>query len=180
MNVVSAATASGGPRDSGDENNDDGGAPLSVPEPLWVTDAEHRSEGHLLVWEGLAGQRATWQARTMTVWRGRLYLSQPAAVPPVDGGGDAGPSPPVGFGDPRAVRGSGSGSGSVAHVPSAAEAASAVCRTYWQGMRLLQLPPSYLGGERHCLALVPDGVRCGKGRVWTGSGVDGPDIRHSV
>ncbi|GIM10911.1 hypothetical protein Vretimale_14578, partial [Volvox reticuliferus] len=46
------------------------------PPPLWVTDAEYVAPVQLLSWEGVGGQVARWQPRSLSVWRGRVYLSK--------------------------------------------------------------------------------------------------------
>eukprot|EP00955_Chlamydomonas_euryale_P032859 345195-Chlamydomonas_euryale.AAC.3 len=76
MSVVAAATAApdGAARGDGEDDERGGGAGVAK-QPLWLTDAEHRTRGKLLVWEGVARQSAAWRERWLTVWRGQLVLS---------------------------------------------------------------------------------------------------------
>ncbi len=49
--------------------------PAAPALPLWVTDAEYVAPVELLSWEGVGGRVARWQPRSLSVWRGRVYLS---------------------------------------------------------------------------------------------------------
>ncbi|GLI59140.1 hypothetical protein VaNZ11_000965, partial [Volvox africanus] len=46
-----------------------------VTPPLWVTDAEYVAPVQLLSREGVGGRVAKWQPRSLSVWRGRVFLS---------------------------------------------------------------------------------------------------------